>query len=674
MGNRTQETVVSQSYEIKRQQQKEYDELSRLLRTIGADGQVTEFGYDRNGNVTRITDALQHTTHKAYDGLNRLVSSIDALGAETRTVYNEQGAVAEVTDARGVVTRYEYNGFGEVVSLISQDTGTTHYQYDEAGNLIEKVDANQMITQYRYDVLNRVTEVIYPQAPEENIRYRYDVGSVNAIGRVAQIQDQTGRTQRSYNAWGNVEVETQHIQDQQYNLAYEYDAAGNLTGMVYPNGVHIRYHRDALGRVESITRQTPWGESEIASSIEYLPFGPLANLRYGNGLLEQKFYDQDYRLQEHRIANLYHKEYQYDAVGNIRAILDGNSAANDKHYLYDAVNRLTEVENGFKQQESFKYDAVGNRTEYLQREHGQMVEQATYHYAHHSNRLLSVESVNGPRSLLYDQAGNTIHDQRNGAHRVLEYGANNRLKLVSKDGVLAAQYQHNAQGQRVIRVVEGKTTHYIYDVNDRLVAEANGDGQVQRQYVYLGRTLIAMEDAANQDWFYVHNDHLGTPKQVTDTAAQLVWQSEASAFGETDEQGEIAFAFRFPGQMEDGVTGYFYNYFRDYDASLGRYIQSDPIGLMGGVNTFVYVNSSPPSGSDYYGLVGPIPVIVALVATKGTDITVTGVAEFTNSQVRGYDMTTTMSRTLTASTIAGILPPGNSLAKVPVSIALTGLT
>jgi RHS repeat-associated protein len=66
--------------------------------------------------------------------------------------------------------------------------------------------------------------------------------------------------------------------------------------------------------------------------------------------------------------------------------------------------------------------------------------------------------------------------------------------------------------------------------------------------------------------------------------------------------GAFTYNLRMPGQYFDKETGSFYNYFRDYDPSLGRYVQSDPIGLVGGVNTFGYVESNPLAGFDPFGL------------------------------------------------------------------------
>ena len=96
---------------------------------------------------------------------------------------------------------------------------------------------------------------------------------------------------------------------------------------------------------------------------------------------------------------------------------------------------------------------------------------------------------------------------------------------------------------------------------------------------------------------------------MTDADQLVVWQVDRKPFGEVDtrvaklDSRSINMGAGFPGQYADATSGYTYNYFRDYDPGLGRYIQSDPIGLMGGVNTFGYVSGNPLASFDPYGLV-----------------------------------------------------------------------
>lgn len=103
---------------------------------------------------------------------------------------------------------------------------------------------------------------------------------------------------------------------------------------------------------------------------------------------------------------------------------------------------------------------------------------------------------------------------------------------------------------------------------------------------------------------YVHSDHLGTPVAMTDQSGSLVLHRDQFPFGSgaavvgIDDSG-----VRFPGQMEDRETGLHYNYHRYFDPSTGRYVSSDPIGLVGGVSTYTYAASNPIRYSDPTGLI-----------------------------------------------------------------------
>ena len=103
--------------------------------------------------------------------------------------------------------------------------------------------------------------------------------------------------------------------------------------------------------------------------------------------------------------------------------------------------------------------------------------------------------------------------------------------------------------------------------------------------------------------YYIHPDHLGTPQVMTDANQTVVWQADYDPFGEANIIVEtVTNNVRFPGQYFDQETNLHYNLNRDYDPGIGRYIESDPIGLEGGNNTYAYVGNNPIVRTDPLGL------------------------------------------------------------------------
>ena len=167
-------------------------------------------------------------------------------------------------------------------------------------------------------------------------------------------------------------------------------------------------------------------------------------------------------------------------------------------------------------------------------------------------------------------------------------------------GERQAAYRYNALGERV-RKLGTSVTYYHYDLEGRLLAETDAGGQTRAEYLYLGNAPLALSRSGQL--YYYHNDHLGTPQKLTDGAGQVVWSASYRAFGEASIGVEyVTQNLRFPGQYYDEESGLHYNYFRYYDPSLGRYIQSDPIGLQGGLNTYTYVLNNPLKFIDPTGL------------------------------------------------------------------------
>jgi RHS repeat-associated protein len=122
--------------------------------------------------------------------------------------------------------------------------------------------------------------------------------------------------------------------------------------------------------------------------------------------------------------------------------------------------------------------------------------------------------------------------------------------------------------------------------------------------------MFAVKRGGSDELYYIHPDHLGTPRAITrESDNQVVWRwDNTEPFGNSAPNEDpsnlrvFAYNLRFPGQYFDSETGLSYNYFRDYDPSIGRYVQSDPIGLRAGVNTFAYAFDRPLNSSDFFGL------------------------------------------------------------------------
>ena len=111
-----------------------------------------------------------------------------------------------------------------------------------------------------------------------------------------------------------------------------------------------------------------------------------------------------------------------------------------------------------------------------------------------------------------------------------------------------------------------------------------------------------MKQAGQYYWY--HNDHLGTPQVMTTSSGAVVWSAKYTSFGKAtvDSGSTVVNPLRYPGQYEDAETGLHYNWLRYYDSIIGRYLKEDPIGLWGGINYFTYVENDPNNWIDPKGL------------------------------------------------------------------------
>jgi hypothetical protein len=163
------------------------------------------------------------------------------------------------------------------------------------------------------------------------------------------------------------------------------------------------------------------------------------------------------------------------------------------------------------------------------------------------------------------------------------------------------------------------TTFYLWD-NENLIAEYSAAGQRTKRYAYIPNRHAALQIEDANGVYHVHTNHLDTPTQLTDSTQKIVWQANYQAFGNTqinqdpDANGKsIVYNQRFPGQYQDVETNLYYNFYRDYDPATGRYLQSDPIGLNGGINLYSYVLGNPLYWVDATGETASALAIPAVV-------------------------------------------------------------
>ncbi|MCG7941459.1 MAG: RHS domain-containing protein [Candidatus Thiodiazotropha lotti] len=267
-------------------------------------------------------------------------------------------------------------------------------------------------------------------------------------------------------------------------------------------------------------------------------------------------------------------------------------SSRDQSFDYDELDRLTDALGAYGDLD-YSYDAIGNRLSLTEDGVSE-----SYSYAPDSHRL---EEILGTTTdaRQYDAAGNTISSLL-GSYT---YDDQNRMVGFSNTGTTAS-YGYNGKGERVRKTVNGTITRFRFGPSGALLGEYDQSGQAIREYLYMeGQPVVQLQGPVPAQVSYLHTDHLGAVLKATDGAGSVVWDSDRRPFGERVETvAQVEMLLGFPGQYYDQESNNYYNYFRDYDPTTGRYLQSDPIGLNGGNNLYVYVMSSPINNFDPLGL------------------------------------------------------------------------
>jgi RHS repeat-associated protein len=569
LGDRTQISILDSNSALQLQRGGAYDALGRIQQAIGGANQATVFTYDANSNIIGITNPLSRTIEQSFDALNRVISRTDPAKGKVTTAYDANGRPLVVTDARGAVTSFTYDGFGDAIQYAGA-RGNVSAKYDAAGNLIQKTDGRGVVANYTYDALNRLTSISYPGNSAENVTYIYDeAGHGFGAGRMTSVTDAAGTLSRIYDERGNLLSETRTLGSATLVTAYTYTSASNLSSITYPSKWTVNYTRDKQGRITAASATAPGGGApkSVVANATYAPFGPLTGLSYGNGLSESRAFDRDYRATRISVngnSPVLILNYDYDAGNNVLSIGDGVAAANSQNFSYDPLNRILSAAGAYGSL-TYSYDANGNR----------LTEGAA---------TPAVDGLGSDSLFVYNQSG--------------------RLASVSANGQQLTQYTYDAFGERLAKTgLAGASTLYQYDSSGHLLEEADRQGNFLVDYIYLDDRPVAAIQASTNSIAFLHTDSLGTPQIATDGSQAIVWAGGSQPFGAIKSlPTTLVQNLRLPGQEFDQETGLYFNGFRPYVPGWGRYLQSDPTGLGGGLNTYAYAAGNPLMFSDPLGL------------------------------------------------------------------------
>ncbi|OCG37396.1 hypothetical protein A9G29_11470 [Gilliamella sp. Fer2-1] len=616
-----------------------YDALLRL--TVVSDGQQgkTYYTYDDLGQITKITYPNNTTREYQYNAYGKVTWFKDEAGKVTEYDYasplhlmtekrlpdgerlkfrydNIHLQISEIENQKGERYRFSYTPTGQLSEEIGFDEVKTTYHYDLNGYLIEKHeygnqhDEKPLITRYQRDSRGKLIVKELADGIKEHYSY-------NQNGLLTQILDGQSVLGWEYNEVGRLTAEHQNWA----TIRHRYDEnTGLLNGSKLPDGQWLEYYH-IHGQLRGMTLD---GQSLIG--LLYDNAGRECERRQGNGLVNRYQYDPLGQLIAHQRYHgydistqtsptpIWQQQYHYNPNGQLAEI----TGHQPRCYRYDNAGQLHTVtypeanpeQHHAEKVEQFDYDSTGNKISETQA----LAPTPFHSNIAKGNRLTFFSD----KHFEYDRFGNLIAEKRGKDHRLVthyQYDCRHRLIKVIKPTGLIITYTYDAFNRRTSKTVDGKTTEFIWQ-GSRLIAETDNDKHWQSYLYELDsyRPLALVHGNAQQDnikLYWYQNDHLGTPIALTGSLGDTLYECQYNAYGqiinETYHQDDTQTLpdnpLRFQGQYYDEETGLHYNLNRYYDPFTGRYITQDPLGILGGLNSYQYVNGDPINWIDPLGLI-----------------------------------------------------------------------
>jgi RHS repeat-associated protein len=484
-----------------------YDNNLNLIRATNGEGQSYRFTYDTNGNLLHSTDPLNGTQQYSYaasavaagneavGSIERLASATDANGNVTKYQSDTNGNLRTITYADGSQESNTYDPLGDPLSFTSRsgdvikltvdtaghltaqtyaDGSTLTYSYDSHGNLLTATDASGTIS-LTYDSADRLTGVSYPNG--RSLTFVYD-----SFGRRSRMSDQDHFTVNyNYDGAGRLTGLT----DNQNNLIvnYTYDPVGRLSRNDLGNGTYTTYAYDAAGQLLNLINHAPNGSVNSQFDYTYDDLGRCTSMVTAAGTW-QYGYDANGRLVSVTHPGG-HIQYKYDAAGNRTAVTDSSGTT---IYSVNQLNETTSIGNA-----SLKYDLNGNL---ISQTDGAST--TTYEYDA-LNRLVGLSTPEGTSSYQYDALGNL--------GSAIDNAGLQSSYLVDPTGLpsVVGQYQgtqttHYTYGLGLLsQVTAAGSNYYDFDAIGSTVGLSGAAGSYLNSYSYLpfGETLSATGQVSN---------------------------------------------------------------------------------------------------------------------------------------------------------------------------------